>query len=417
MHDGHSRCRIAGAVLCAFLGLTIRVPAQNWEIQPGDRIAIIGNAFADNMRRYGYLETLLRSRYPEYNLTVRNMGWSGDTLTLQPRPLNFGTTERHLRKERIDVVVLCFGMVESFDGVQAAERFEAELRRYVLRFKAAKFNGKTAPRIVLVSPIYHEQLGPPLPDAAEHNRSIARYSAVMEKVARELGVKFVDLLTPSKELNERKPPVHLTENGIHPGQLGYWYLCQIIADAMTGGSAPVEIDVDVREKKARVRGVQVEAVTGGRGTVEIRVQARRLMVPPPPSQGAVPLPRPFLERLPQIRIRGLERGRYALQVGDRSIAVAEAGEWARGVRLTSLPAQEQAERLRHAVVEKNEYWFYRWRPHNTEYIFGRRRRPFGIVSFPPEMAAWDRLIAEKERELEQLSQPLPPARFRIVRLP
>ena len=39
---------------------------------------------------FNHFETSLLARFPTLELTVRNLGWSGDTPALQPRPLNFG---------------------------------------------------------------------------------------------------------------------------------------------------------------------------------------------------------------------------------------------------------------------------------------------------------------------------------------
>ena len=41
------------------------------------------------MQYFNHFETQLMTRHPDLQLSVRNLGWSGDTLTLQPRPLNF----------------------------------------------------------------------------------------------------------------------------------------------------------------------------------------------------------------------------------------------------------------------------------------------------------------------------------------
>ena len=46
------------------------VATADSSIRPGDRIAIIGNTFADQLRIHGYLETLLRQRS---DLSVRNL--------------------------------------------------------------------------------------------------------------------------------------------------------------------------------------------------------------------------------------------------------------------------------------------------------------------------------------------------------
>jgi hypothetical protein len=72
-----------------------------------------------------------------------------------------------------------------------------------------------------------------------------------------------------------------------------------------------------------------------------------------------------------------------------------------------LPAHGDVERLRAAIHGKNELFFHRWRAHNAEYIFGRRAKPYGVVSFPPEMQVFDRLIQEADRKVWGLSGPGP----------
>lgn len=57
------------------------------------------------------------------------------------------------------------------------------------------------------------------------------------------------------------------------------------------------------------------------------------------------------------------------------------------------------EPLRQLVVEKNKQFFFRWRPINGEYVYGRRKEPFGIVSYPPEMAELDRLTNELDGKI------------------
>ena len=46
-------------------------------IRPGDRVAIVGNTFADQIREHGYLETLLLQRTRENPVSIRNLGWGG----------------------------------------------------------------------------------------------------------------------------------------------------------------------------------------------------------------------------------------------------------------------------------------------------------------------------------------------------
>ena len=69
-------------------------------------------------------------------------------------------------------------------------------------------NGKSAPRIVLFSPIAHENLDDPnLDDGRENNKRLKLYTTAMAEVAKANGVLFVDLFAPSSELyaSDAKP--------------------------------------------------------------------------------------------------------------------------------------------------------------------------------------------------------------------
>lgn len=67
------------------------------------------------------------------------------------------------------------------------------------------------------------------------------------------------------------------------------------------------------------------------------------------------------------------------------------------------PAGEHHQRLASAIHDKNEIFFLRWRPVNAEYIFGRRKEPFGVVNFPAEMEQLEQMIAAAERQIWSLA--------------
>src|SRR5215831_4195857 len=70
--------------------------AAGLELKKGDHICIIGNTLADRMQHDGWLETMIQSRYPKHELVFRNLGFSGDELTLRLRSANFGTPDQWL---------------------------------------------------------------------------------------------------------------------------------------------------------------------------------------------------------------------------------------------------------------------------------------------------------------------------------
>ena len=312
------------AALCLTLPVTLAAqPAV--EFKPGDRVVLVGNTLCERMQLYNHFETLLMTRFADLNLTVRNLCWSADTPSLQPRPLNFGDAPTHLYRQKADVILAFFGQSESFEGEAGVAQFEQDLATWHRANLAAKYNGSSPPRIVLVSPIAHERLERlPRVDVAARNRELARYTAAMRKVAAEQGVGFIDLHSPTVTLTsgaEAPPPqahTPFTINGVHLSEHGD------------------------------------------------RLVAREL-----------------IERFGgPVRFGGVE---------PRDPTAAD---------------RDRLEALREAIRDKNEQFFYRFRPVNAEYVVGRRVEPFGSQNFPGEMKQLDEMVAEGDKRIHALAAKL-----------
>lgn len=225
------------ALLCAF-SCSEPAPRMDFELRQGDRICLIGNTLADRMQHDGWLETLLQQRFADRALVFRNLGFSGDELTQRLRSANFGSPDDHLRRCRASVVFAFFGYNESFAGAAGLPKFESDLTGFIRHTREQKYDGAAAPRLVLFSPIAHENLRDPhLPDGAANNERLAAYTAAMRKVAAAEQVAFVDLLAPTQALySEAKSP--LTINGVHLTPTGNRRLAEIIDRALFGAAPP-----------------------------------------------------------------------------------------------------------------------------------------------------------------------------------
>ena len=202
--------------------------AQPFPFQKGDHVSILGNTLAERMQHHGWMETLIHSRLPGHELSFRNLGFSGDELTLRLRSSGFGSPEDWLKQTNANVVFAFFGYNESFAGEEGLPKFEKDLDSFLKETLSKKYDGKNNPRIVLFSPIAHENIKDPnLPDGIENNKRIDLYTKAMAKVAAANKVFFVDLFTTTLNLYSvsEKP---LTINGIHLNEFGDKLVAQII---------------------------------------------------------------------------------------------------------------------------------------------------------------------------------------------
>lgn len=200
--------------------------------QQDDVIAILGNGLPDRMQHDGWMETLLQSALQDKQVRFRNLSASGDRPNSFPRSRGATSMTEYLQHVQADAVFAFFGYNESFDGVDKTAEYQKQLVAFVKKTRGSKANGKSFPRIVLFSPIAHENTGNPnVPDGKAHNVQLEAYTVATAAAAKEAGVAFVDLFHPSQELfNAAATP--LTLNGVHLTPEGNRLLAEVIANAL-----------------------------------------------------------------------------------------------------------------------------------------------------------------------------------------
>ena len=212
--------------------------------QKGDVVAVLGNGLPDRMQHDGWMETLLQSTLRDKQVRFRNMSASGDRPDSFPRSKGATSMTEYLQHVKADVVFAFFGYNESYDGVGKAGEYQKKLVAFVKKTRSSKSNGKSFPRIVLFSPIAHEDThNPNVPDGIAHNIQLEAYTRATEAAAMEAGVAFVDLFHPSLELyKQAKTP--LTINGVHLTEEGNRQIAEVIATAFAGNRVSASMSME-----------------------------------------------------------------------------------------------------------------------------------------------------------------------------
>jgi len=233
------------------------------ELKKGDHIAIVGSGLADRQQHHGWLESLIHKAYPDLELTVRNLGFAADEVNVHPRSDEVPTTEYFLNMKpgtltatvgKVDVVytsgadfhanvILAYwGFNESFKGEAGLADFKKALDEYLKKQLSTDY-GKGKPRLVLLSPIAHENLKDPVnyPDGIANNKNLALYTTAMAEVAKANSVPFVDLFAASQALYAAAT-TPLTINGIHLSDDGDKALAPVQFKALFGRDAPATDD-------------------------------------------------------------------------------------------------------------------------------------------------------------------------------
>ena len=233
---------------------------------------LIGNNLCSRMMNFGYFETELHQRFPEYKLTIRNMCDGGNTPGFRPHPGrvspwafpgadsfytelaqpsdsqgHFETPDEWLTRLQADVIVAFFGFNESFKGLEEVDSFEKEMDAFVQHTLSQTYNGESAPGLVLISPIAFEDLSHEmdLPDGTQENIRLSVYTEAIERVAARYSLPFADVFSTSKRWYRRTLDP-LTIDGSQLNEEGYILLAPDIADQVFGGE-------DVLDSQAHTR--------------------------------------------------------------------------------------------------------------------------------------------------------------------
>ncbi len=371
-------------------------------IHPGDRIAIVGNTFADQLRIHGYLETLLLQHSVEDPVSVRNLGWGGDMLTARDRPTGFPSEESTLREHQTDVIIACFGMGESFAGEEGMESFKSQLRSFVDSHLGQTYNGKSEVRMILVSPIACEDRGELTPARDKRNRELQSYTQAMREVASQSDVPFVDLFEASRYLMDEPTGPKLTTNGIHLNSYGYWALSHAffgqLADQPSDGRAWL-LRIDAAAKSADATGVVCSNLATDPSGLSFQVTEKTAAKLRPPTDE--PLPPQLAFHRDTLVVANLAAGKHQLTIDDQPIATATAKQWAVGVAIDNSPAHKAAEAYRAAVNDKNLQYTYSWKALNQVHIVGERKQSPSGRALPGEVIEFLRLAKERDKALRK----------------
>ena len=233
------------------------------KINSKSRIAYVGNTLLDRAQHFGHFEAFLQQRFPNKELAVRNFAWSADEIDLMPRPDNFASVDQHLLHHRTDIIFAAFGFNESFAGEEKVSEFKSRLKNYLQDTKSKAYNGKSGPKIILISPNRNQNIEG-VKAADLNNKRISSYTNAMREVANSEKVGFVDVFNTEY-------PVGSTFNGVHLNEKGYRTFARALFNG-TFGESPKTLNENVRamviEKNRqffrRYRPLNTFYYTGGR---------------------------------------------------------------------------------------------------------------------------------------------------------
>lgn len=400
---------VGAAFAAAIINLTpLSAAPAGFAIRDGDRVVLLGDSITEQRLYTTVIEAYTLSRFPQWKLTFRNIGWGGDTAQG-----GLGRAPRDMQPLKPTFVTIDFGMNDH--GYRAFDEniFKNYIEKQTGLVTLLKGN---AARVALVTPQPIEDKRPD-PDQDVRNQALRKMSDGLRDIATKESVLFVDQFDPymAVMLKARQADANALIGGgdaVHPGPVGHTIMAWAILKSLGAPAAVSSAELNgATGKLVAASGCEIADAKSAEGVVRFTRKDKALPLPVNPQGEAVTKLIPLLEELSryELKVGGLTAPKYQLLIDDKPAATLTAEELAKGcnLTLTAGPITEQARQLWSLVVEKNNLFFHRWREVQLYGPPDWARTPDFEAAREKELARLDEQIVQLETKINAARQPQP----------
>lgn len=228
---------LTGCFLLSFVVGNTNSFADEFVLQDGERVLLIGNTLIEREQEYGAWEAQMTVAASPKKLTFRNLGWSADTVwgesrgMFDPPEVGYQRLLELVKELKPTTIFLGYGAVESQAGPAGLEKFKSQY------LKLRQDLSATGARFIHVAPLFLEAAAYPTAATevkqfvATANENIDLYAGVIQQIAAESGELFIDF---RPEQRKKGQETLWTENGVHLSQAGYQATAKILVKALGG---------------------------------------------------------------------------------------------------------------------------------------------------------------------------------------
>jgi lysophospholipase L1-like esterase len=407
--------------------------AGSFFIHDGDRVVFLGDSITEQRLYTTYIEAYALTRFPDWKLTFRNVGWGGDTAWLRQRSHpNEGELfaagadaqqsivekavgnglERDVLPLKPTVVTIKFGMNDHSYQPFREDIFRAYVRSQTELGKTLKANGA---RVAYLTPQPIEDKRPD-PDQDVRNQSLRKFSDGLKEVAGQVNAVFVDQFDPYMAIMMRERSSNPTAmigggDAVHPGPPGHTIMAWAVLKRLGASALVSKAELDaagvklVSTENCKVSNVSSSA-SGGISFQ--RLDGALPMPVDPKAESALKLA-PILDELNlyELCVTGLKPGKYQVIIDGEKAMEASSDEFAKGVNLATAagPVTQQARQVLDLVFQKNNVFFNRWRQVQLFSFPAWAQLPELETKKTAELVRLDSQLEDLERQIEAARKP------------
>lgn len=214
------------------------------------RVLVLGDSITHNGTYVSFISYFLQKRNPSLTYDFISIGLGSETAAGTseadhpfPRPCIHSRLDNALKLTKPDIVFACYGMNDGIYHPLGSDRFLAY--QSGIESLVAKIQAANAEAVLLTPPLFDaaakNTLAPPGSNDFSYKTPYAQYNDVLKTYGKwillsNLSVdRKIDLNTPMLEYNQHRrktdPLFHLSNDGIHPGELGHLLMATTILKA------------------------------------------------------------------------------------------------------------------------------------------------------------------------------------------
>ncbi len=413
-------------LLSVLLPLCLALPAravepQAFPFRDGDTpVVFIGDSITEQHAYTTFVESFLLTRFPDWKLSFRNIGWSGDTMGFAQRGGQEAGFKRDVLPLKPAIALINMGMN---DGRSGEGNIPAYKERALTLIGALTNLGT---RVILLTPSPEEKYEEGQPGGSGYNNILQKYCNALKEVSDQTGIPLVDQFSPfiacidagrkAGVLGATQAPRFIPD-AVHPNFHGHFVMAAAILKGLKAPSLVSTLELD-GEKGTVIasEGCKAEVVKNGDA---LAITRRDQCLPwsiPEDSRLALGVPGfTALQDLNRytLTVKNLKPGAWQLLSATNVVGTWTADELAAGVSLATnpCPAVKQAHLLHDRVTGKNKLFFERWRSVQLARIPAWVTKAIPADQFEKakqvEVDRLDAALAQAETALNDLRQPKP----------
>ena len=377
--------------------------ASDFFLKDGDSVVFYGDSITEQRLYTTYVEAFIVMRYPKLDVDFSARGVGGDTTSGGWMGASEQRVKRDVKPEKPTVITIMLGMNDA-GYVPYDPKILATYQEWYGKLMGWMQAAAPGARFTLIGTSPYDEFAHPEAERKGYNDTLLKYVDHVKWRADQHHAGFVDFNEPvvkaikaALAANDPKANTFVPDT-VHPAPSGQLVMAAELLKEWNANGLVSDVVLDtasgsvLKADNARVCKLKDLAWTQKDNALPFPTNAdMELAVKYTDFTDAL--------NRQMLTVRGLQPGKYRLEIDGKAVAELPAEDWAKGVNLAVLdtPMRAQADQVLARTVKRNDALFNRWR--NVEFSMS------DYHATKRAAASLRKIEKEIQREQHRLAQP------------